>query len=91
MLYNSVYNSYLYPSLHSAAIFVTLYVLFTHLKTTKKHVTFEVFTVVTMKNVVHLEVTLCGSCKNQQFGGIFCLLHQSGKNQRARNNVSSKQ
>jgi hypothetical protein len=30
---------------------------------------FEVFTVVTMKNGVFLDVTPCGSCKNRRFGG----------------------
>jgi hypothetical protein len=32
-------------------------------------VRFEVFTVVTMKNVVFWDVTQCGSCKNRRFGG----------------------
>jgi hypothetical protein len=31
---------------------------------------FGVFTVVTMKNGVSLDVTPCGSCKNRRFGGI---------------------
>jgi hypothetical protein len=30
---------------------------------------FEVFTAVTMKNGVFWDVTPCGSCKNQCFGG----------------------
>jgi hypothetical protein len=30
---------------------------------------FEVFTAVTMKNGVFLDVTPCGSCKNRRFGG----------------------
>jgi hypothetical protein len=30
---------------------------------------FEVFTAVTMKNVVFWDVTLCGSCKKRRFGG----------------------
>jgi hypothetical protein len=29
----------------------------------------EVFTAVTMKNGIFWDVTLCGSCKNQRFGG----------------------
>jgi hypothetical protein len=32
-------------------------------------VRFEVFTAVTMKNVIFWDVTLCGSCKNRRFGG----------------------
>jgi hypothetical protein len=32
-------------------------------------VRFEVFTAVTMKNGVFLDVTPCGSCKNRHFGG----------------------
>jgi hypothetical protein len=36
-------------------------------------VRFEVFTAVTMKNVVFWDVTLCGSCKNQCFGGNWAL------------------
>jgi hypothetical protein len=30
---------------------------------------FEVFTAVTMKNVVFWDVKPCGSCKNRRFGG----------------------
>jgi hypothetical protein len=30
---------------------------------------YEVFTAVTMKNVIFLDVTPCGSCKNRRFGG----------------------
>jgi hypothetical protein len=44
-----------------------------------KHVRFEVFTVVTMKNGVFWVVTPCGSCKNRRFGGTLRLLHQSDK------------
>jgi hypothetical protein len=33
------------------------------------HVRFEVFTAVTMRNVVLWDVTPCGSCKNRRFGG----------------------
>jgi hypothetical protein len=32
-------------------------------------VRFEVFTAVTMKNVVFWDVMPCGSCKNRRFGG----------------------
>jgi hypothetical protein len=45
-----------------------------------KHVRFEVFTVVTMKNGVFWVVTPCGSCKNRRFGGTWRLLHQGDKN-----------
>jgi hypothetical protein len=34
-----------------------------------RHVRFEVFTAVTMKNGVFWDVTSCGSCKNRRFGG----------------------
>jgi hypothetical protein len=33
-----------------------------------KHVRFEVFTAVTMNNVVFWDVTPCASCKNRHFG-----------------------
>jgi pentatricopeptide repeat protein len=49
----------------------------------------EDFTALTMKNAVFWNVMLCGSCKNRRFGGLYRLYHQAGKNQRARNNVSS--
>jgi hypothetical protein len=42
-----------------------------------------------MKNAVFWDVTPCGSCNNLRFGGTFHLHHDSGKNQQARNNVSS--
>jgi hypothetical protein len=47
----------------------------------------EVFTAVTMKNVVFWDVTPCGSFKNQRFGGT-SLLHQSDKNRWTGRNVS---
>jgi hypothetical protein len=34
-----------------------------------ERVRFEVFTAVTMKNVVFWDVTPCGSCKKRRFGG----------------------
>jgi hypothetical protein len=34
-------------------------------------------------------VTPCGSFENRRFGGTYPLHHQSEKNQRARNNLSS--
>jgi hypothetical protein len=33
------------------------------------HARFEVFTAMTIKNDVFLDVTQCGSCKNRRFGG----------------------
>jgi hypothetical protein len=33
------------------------------------YIRFEVFTAVTMKNGVFLDVTPCGCCKNRRFGG----------------------
>jgi hypothetical protein len=49
----------------------------------------EVFTVVIMKSAIFWDVTLCGSCKNQRFKGMYRLHHQGDKNQRA-TNVSSR-
>jgi hypothetical protein len=43
-----------------------------------------------MKNTVLWDVMPCGLCKNRRFGGNYRLHHQGEKNQRARNNVSSK-
>jgi hypothetical protein len=51
----------------------------------KLYVRFEVLTVVTMKNAVFWTVMPCGSCENRRFAGMYCLHHQSGMNQRARN------
>jgi hypothetical protein len=42
-------------------------------------VRFEVFTAVTMKNVVFWDVTTYGSYKNRRFGGTYRLHHQGGK------------
>jgi hypothetical protein len=42
-------------------------------------ITFEVFTAVTMKNAVYLDVTLCAFCKNLGFGGKYSLHHQGNK------------
>jgi hypothetical protein len=47
------------------------------------------FHAVTMRSAVFWDVTLCGSCKNRDFGGTYHLYHQGEKNWRARNNVSS--
>jgi hypothetical protein len=46
-------------------------------ETLKFSVSFEVFTVVTMKNAVFWDVTPCGSCKNRHFRGTYCLYHCS--------------
>jgi hypothetical protein len=43
------------------------------------HVRFEVFTVVTMKNVVVWDVSPCGSCMKQHFGGLY-RIHLQGEN-----------
>jgi hypothetical protein len=40
---------------------------------------FEVFTAVTMKNVVFWDVMPCGSCKNRRFGGTYRLRYQGDK------------
>jgi hypothetical protein len=45
---------------------------------------------VTVKNVIFWDVTLCGSCKNQHFGGMYHLHHPGERNQQTRNNVISK-
>jgi hypothetical protein len=57
-------------------------------QTIKQRVRFEVFTAVTMKNGVFWDDALCGSCKNQRFGGIYHPLHQGVKNRLTRNNTS---
>jgi hypothetical protein len=44
-------------------------------------VRFEIFTVVTMKNAIFLDVTPCGSCKNRHFGEKHHLCHLGDKNQ----------
>jgi hypothetical protein len=49
----------------------------------EKHVRFEVFAAVTMKNAV----TPWRSCKNRRFGGKYRIYHQGYKNLRARKNV----
>jgi hypothetical protein len=41
---------------------------------------FQVFTAVTMKNGVFLDVTPCAPCKNRRFGGTYRLYHQGNKN-----------
>jgi hypothetical protein len=46
-----------------------------------KHVKFEVFTAVTIKDAIFWDVTLYGSCMNQCFEGMYHLHHQSEKNQ----------
>jgi hypothetical protein len=51
-------------------------------------VRFRAFTVVTMKNAVFWDVTLCGSCKNGRFRGTYRLLHQDEKKQQTRNSIS---
>jgi hypothetical protein len=46
----------------------------------------EVFTVVTVKNAIFCDVMPCGSCKKE---GTYCLYHQGGNNQQARNNMKN--
>jgi hypothetical protein len=36
--------------------------------------------VVTMKNAIFWDITLCGSCKNRRFRGTSCLHHQGTAN-----------
>jgi hypothetical protein len=43
-------------------------------------VRFVVFMAMTMKDGVFWDVTPCGSCKNQRFGGTYRLHHQGDKN-----------
>jgi hypothetical protein len=50
---------------------------------------FEVFTAVTMKNIVLWDVTAYGFCKHRRFGGTCLLHHQGDKNLPARNVSSS--
>jgi hypothetical protein len=45
------------------------------------YVKFEVFTAVTMKNVVFWDVTPCRSCMNRRFVGTY-RFHLQGRNQR---------
>jgi hypothetical protein len=45
----------------------------------KKDVRFEVFTAVTMKNVVFWDLALCRSCVNLRFGGTYRLHFQGRK------------
>jgi hypothetical protein len=42
-----------------------------------------------MKNAVFWDVTTCGSCKNQRFGGKYCFYQEGEKSEQARNNFSS--
>jgi hypothetical protein len=51
------------------------------------YVRFEVFTAVTMKNAVFLDVMPRGSRKNRHLGGSYRLQHQGDRNQRNMNNI----
>jgi hypothetical protein len=42
---------------------------------------------VATKNAIFWDVRLCGSCKNQRFGGMYRLYYQGEKNRRTRNNA----
>jgi hypothetical protein len=59
------------------------------LKAIFKKVILEIFTAVTVKNVIFWEVTHCGFCKNKSFGGTYCFHNQNEKNQRAKNASSN--
>jgi hypothetical protein len=48
----------------------------------RKHVTFQVFTAVTLKNGVFWNVTPCGSFKNRRLGGAWRFLRRGGQNGR---------
>jgi hypothetical protein len=50
------------------SVYIINNILFPSLIISQKLVRFEVFTAVTMKNVVFWDVTPCGSCKNRRFG-----------------------
>jgi hypothetical protein len=39
------------------------------------------------KNAVFWDITLCGSCRNIRFGGMYRLHHRDDKNRQARNNI----
>jgi hypothetical protein len=56
-------------------------------ETFTQSVRYEVFTAVTMKNGVFLDVMPLGSCKNRRFGGQKRLNHQDDKNRWTRNNA----
>jgi hypothetical protein len=49
-------------------------------ETISRHVRFEVFTAVTMENMVFWDVMQCGSCKSRCFGGTYRLHHEGDKN-----------
>jgi hypothetical protein len=49
-------------------------------KRDRSSVRYEVFTVVTMKNVVFWGETPCGSCNNGRFEGAYRLHHQGEEN-----------
>jgi hypothetical protein len=53
-----------------------------NVNTTLTNIRFEVSTAVNMKNVVFLDLTAYGSCKNRSFGGAYCLHHKGEWNQR---------
>jgi hypothetical protein len=56
--------------LHISNFTVPFFIIRTHKSCIHlNRVRFEVFTAVTMKNGVFLDVTPCGSCKNRRFGG----------------------
>jgi hypothetical protein len=58
------------------------------LNITDDFVRFEVFTAVTMKNVVFWYVSTCGSYRNLRFGGTYCLNHQGENNQQTKDTLA---
>jgi hypothetical protein len=45
------------------------------------YVSFELFTAVTMKNAIFLDVTPCDCCKNRRFRGMYRLHYKGERNQ----------
>jgi hypothetical protein len=75
-----MHTNILYPSAKLSSLFIVPEYKFVNSSTSMSYryfflrklcvfcVRFEVFTAVTMKNDVLLDVTPCGSCKNRRFG-----------------------
>jgi hypothetical protein len=57
--------------------------------TIDSYIRFEIFTAVTMKNIVFWDITPCGSCTYLRFRGTYRLHSRADKNPRARNNICS--
>jgi hypothetical protein len=76
---------------YSAKYFSFTYVLNILFYICLKYVRFEVFTAVTTKIAVFLDVTPCGSCTDRRFGGTYRLHDYDDEKLQARNKVSSNQ